>query len=234
MNFTPHYYLEWGGDFVSEPLEIWSNGIRLTEDTNLDGSSFPSTDEGGTAEMLAHYSDKVIAHFGTAAAGYGSNVRLKYIKFNEVLPNGKRKNQGFTWRRDIAGVGTPGTNASVGPITHSMVVTFLTDVMRGRASKGRIFVPHPSLTITSANKFRYDPTVVPSVVTTWTAFLNSLADAPGLDTPNSLVPSVLSGLETPALYRNILRCQVGDHPDYMGSRRNRTKEVRTTGAFITQ
>jgi hypothetical protein len=91
-----------------------------------------------------------------------------------------------------------------------------------------------STSTTSANKFRYDPTILPSVVTTWTAFLNALADAPGLDQPNSLVPSVVSQLETPGLKRNILRCQIGDHPDYMGSRRNRTKEVRSTGALITQ
>jgi hypothetical protein len=232
MPFPPHFRLEWGGDFASEPLEIWSNGINLAHDPDIDGAEFPSEDEGGTQEMLDHYSAKVVTHFNSANSMYGNNVRLKWIKFNEVLPSGLRKNQAKTWRTDIAGVGTPGSQTSQGAITHAMVVTFLTAASRGRASRGRVFVPHPSIPL-STSTFRYTSAAALNAATAWRTFLDALADAPGADGPSALIPVVITELETPGLYRPIIRAQVGDFPDYMGSRRNRTREVRVQSSLVT-
>lgn len=233
MPFPPHFRLEWGGDFVSDPLEIWSNGINMTHDSSVDGSAFPSEAQGGSQALLDHYSAKVVTHFTATNTGYSSNVRLKYVKFNEILPTGLRKNSTVTWRKDIGGsTGTPGQNLAVGPITTSCVVTFLTDAGRGRASRGRCFVPHPNLALASTT-YRYATAGQTGVVNGWLTFLNALTDGPGVDVPNSLVPSVVTELETPGLFRNIRAVQVGDFPDYMGSRRNRLKETRLTSAAMT-
>lgn len=234
VNYAPHFLLEWGGDFVSDPTEIWSNGIRMTHNPEIDGASFPSEANGGSQALVDHYSAKVVTHFTTSAAGYGNNVRLKYVKFNEIRADGKRKNQSVTWRKDVAGVGTPGPLASVGPITTAMVITFLTAAQRGRASKGRVYVPHPLWPVTQANGYRYAPADTLAAAGQWKTFLDALADAPGADQPNALVASVMSGLETPGIFRNITNAQVGNFPDYMGSRRNKLKEVRTTSAAVNQ
>jgi hypothetical protein len=232
MPYPTHVRLEWGGDFVSEPLEIWSNSINLGQSDEADGAPLTGFDDGGSDALTTHYSDKVIAHYANTESGYGSNTRLKWIKLNKIGPDGRRTNQLKTWRRDIAGAGTPGVGTSVGPITTSMVITFLTNAARGRASRGRVFVPHPKFQVASTDGFRYSLASVTSAVSAWSTFLTSLGNAPGVDLEGDLVPVVVTQLETPGLMRDIKRVQVGNFPDYMGSRRNRTREVRTTGSVL--
>jgi hypothetical protein len=234
MTYPPHYLLSWGGDFVSEPLEIWSNGIRLTEDTNLDGATFPGSATGGSQDMVNHYAPMVRAHFAHIDSAYSSNVRLKWVKMNEIRADGRQRNQEATWASWSTLPGSVGATIGQGAITHAMCVTFLTDASRGRASRGRLFVPHPSLIVQSGHGFRYDAARVTAVLAQWTAFLTNLCDAPGVDGPDGLVPSVVSDLETAGPYRNITKVQIGNFPDYMGSRRNRTRETRQTGATIPQ
>jgi hypothetical protein len=225
--------LTWGGDFVSEPLEIWSNSIRLTEDTDLDGASFEPPGGGGSQSLVDAYGAKVRTHFTATNSGYSTNVRLKWVKFNQIGADGRQVNQQQTWLHQPTPLtGVPGTGTPSGAITHAMCVTFLTEATRGRASRGRVFVPHPNMIVQSGEGFRYSAATCQLVANQWLAFLSDLADAPGIDGPNSLRASVVSDLDAVGPYRNILRAQVGNFPDYMGSRRNRTRETRFTSTAV--
>jgi hypothetical protein len=233
MPFPPHYRLEWGGDFASDPLEIWSNGVNMTHQPGIDGAEFPGDSSGGSQAIVDYYSAKVVSHFQHADSGYGTNARLKWVKMNVIGPDGRRVNQLTTWRKDQAGNGALAPSQSQGPITNSLVVTFLTDAARGRASRGRVFIPHPAVTVSAATAYRVSTADQTRFANQWSAFLTSLADAEGIDQPNALVAVVISELETPGLRRTITRAQVGNFIDYMGSRRNRLREVRVNGAAVT-
>jgi hypothetical protein len=56
-------------------------------------------------------------------------------------------------------------------------------------------------------------------------------DLSGLDGPTRLVPYVLSSI-APGSAKRVERVQVGNFPDYMGSRRNRLREVRQTAQAL--
>jgi hypothetical protein len=232
MTYPNHMLLTWGGTFGSEPLEIWSNGIRLINDPDVDGSSFDAPADGGSQSLVDAYAAKVKTHYANVNSGYGSNVRLQWIKFNHVGPDGRQVNQQKTWTNFVTpATGTAGAGESTGPITHAMCVTFLTNANRGRASRGRVFVPHPSMTMLGSS-YRYTATQCTAVVAQWLTFLSDLADAPGIDGPNSIRPAVISNLETGGPFRVIRQAQIGDFPDHMGSRRNRTREVRKTSTAV--
>jgi hypothetical protein len=234
MVYPTHYLLQWGGTFTTDPAEIWSNGIRLMHDPNIDGSALMDfeTDEGMQA-ACTEYATKVIAHVQNVASRYSGNTKLRYVKFNKIGPDGRQVNQTKTFRSDMAAAGVSPTSGAVHAITHSTCVTFLTEASRGRASKGRLFVPHSSMVIATGSG-RYAPGDCQATADAWGTFLTSLSDAPGLDVPNSLIPVVVSNLEpSPGLSRPITRAQVGNFPDYMGSRRNRTTEVRVQSALVT-
>jgi hypothetical protein len=228
--FPEHYLLQWGGDFVSESDEIWSNGLRMRHNDQVDLSTFPDYDSDKQDALVAQYKAKVATFVGSGLGGYSANVRLQYVKFNRIGTNGRYVDQNKTHVSFVAGEGQVGTGEGKHAVTHSTCVTFLTADARGRGSKGRLFVPHSNLGVTAPD-YRYPQNAALNMAQAWRQFIADLRDLPGVTAPNVLVPYVMSSI-APGSAKRIERVQVGNFPDYMGSRRNRLTEVRSTAQAL--
>lgn len=230
MPFPPHYLLSWGGNFTSDPTEIWSNNIRFAVDDNLDGATLPDLDDGQYATVLTNLTTKLTAHMADIRSRYSSNCMMQYVKLNKIGPTGAYADQSDSHTRFLSGAGSPGNGVSNQSLSTAVVVTWRTDKDRGPGSKGRIFVPHPNIAVSDG---RINAGQVGDMVTAWAGLLNGLNNW-GLPEPfvNNPKASVVSQIGAGS-GRNIRRVDVGNVPDYMGSRRNRLKEARTVSPILT-
>lgn len=225
MPYPPHYLLAWGGDFSSDPGEMWNNNLRLAVDDNVDLATHTSLDDGAMSSALDGLVTKIQTHISTVTSGYGSNARLTYVKLNEIDSTGLYKNKTDSNTRFLGSPYTSGGSSTALPLTSSLVVTFLTSADRGPGSRGRVYVPQPAVALNSAGKYRITQAVAEGFMTQWRTFLDGIE----IGVPGSpIVPSVVSDRGPSGVARTINRVQVGDIIDHMGSRRNRLKETRYT------
>lgn len=226
MPYPPHYLLSWGGDFVSDPVEVWNNNLRLAVDDNVDLAQHTSLDGAALSSALADMVTRVSAHVSSTGAGYSSNVRLRYVKLNEIGPDGLYKSKSDSNTTFLQTPVTSQAGASTYPLATALVATFLTARERGPGSRGRVFIPHPQ-TALSSSTFRITSANLTNLATTWRTFLDGI----DIGVPGSpIVPSVVSDRGVSGVAATINQVQFGDVLDYMGSRRNRLKENRVTSA----
>lgn len=226
MVFPRHYLLSWGGDFASDPTEVWANNIRLAVDDNVDAATFVSLDSAAVEAALTDFHTRIVTHHSSADAGYSTNTRHRWTKLNEIAVTGRYASTTEAHTRFAAGTGQAGGGATNLPLTSALVITFLTSAERGPGSRGRVFVPQPSVTLASPT-FRISSTKATAIATAWRTFLDGLElGVPG----NPHVPSVCSDRPAEGVARTINQVQVGDFVDYQGRRRNRLTESRVTSA----
>ena len=231
MAFPPHYLLQWGGDFVSDPSEIWSNTLRFATGGGEDSSGFTqmtTAQQGTAAQALLGVVSDTHANGGMVS----SNVRLKYAKFNRINDLGGYYSAGVTSAAYVTGAGTPGGGTSTHPVTAALVVTWLTAIQRGRGSKGRIYVPQPALALTGPT-YRFASGVLLGQAGVYRGMINAANSAVVSAGGTGLKACVVSGLGENGHSNKITAVQIGDILDYMGSRRNNLTEARQTSAPVT-
>lgn len=230
MTYPEHYLLSYGGDFTSDPAEVWVNNIRFAQDDNVDLATLQNLDSAQQLQVATDFGVKIQTHMASGLSGYSANVRLKWVKFNRIDSLGHYADQSDSNTVFYPSPYFTGAGASTHPLSAAVVMTFLTTAERGPGSRGRVYVPHPAVP-TASPTFRIAGATLTSLTTQWRSFLDGLkgGSTGGSQVANPLVPSVVSNVGAGS-FRTINRVQCGDVLDYMGSRRNRLIESRTTSA----
>lgn len=145
MTFSPHTLVAFGGTVGSAPYQdVWQCGIRLVaHDYVVGGSGGPLNDPASylgaiTSPLNSWWSTPV-----TSTANWGTlrnDAKLSWVKVNNIAPSGKYADPAnvhtYTYASPASGNGTPQM-----PPMITIAASFSTDRARGRASKGRIYLP---------------------------------------------------------------------------------------------
>jgi len=213
---TAHYVLQFGGDLA--PDEIWSNSIRLAAIGEVVQNLSPAQE----VSVLPEIKTLLTTWMENSLSGWSVRSKLRYIKLNLVGTDGTYVSETSS---NSAFYDVPpyvdGTGNSPFPNSTAMVVSWATAAVRGRASKGRIFVPSPSLSVIPETG-RWALASIQQAGAAAAAFLEGLRANATLASINA-VPVVGSKLGT-GLFREITAVRVGDVPDTMRSRRNAQQE----------
>lgn len=183
--YTPHYLLQFGGSLGNPDAEIWSCGIRLYS-TNFDGFDeegwFNGVGKTAPADWVTRPGSKI-----------GSQVRLRWVKFNLINAAGHYDDSGNTreWIYPTPVTGGGGTSTS--PFQVCAVLGWRTNAAtRGRASKGRIYSPQPSAAVSGSTGMFVQADCL-GMATSAALFLNTL-DA-GFGTGDTIRPHIMSGVD---------------------------------------
>lgn len=213
-----HGYLQWGGTLPGG--EIWSCGLRMAALGSIIGGTFPLN--GGDIETyLDKYVIDIKAFHQRATTAIGPRALLNFVKLNKIGLDGHYVDSD-THVRFFANVAGGGVTSNVHPNQVALAVSLTTDVDRGPASKGRIYLPLPALLVETDGLISI-ANITP-IVASWRTFLEALSDAPGLDngeTPEVVVMSRKAG--APAA-RTVTGVRIGRVLDTQRRRRNALKE----------
>lgn len=214
--FSPHYLLQFGGDLRGD---IWSCGLRLSTPGALDPPFLPAPDMDDIIEDLAA---DISTWMLAAGSGWSSASKLRFVKLNRIAANGHYADQENTNVKYFDTLPYP-TGAAGGtyPNQVAMVVSWVTDATRGRASKGRVYVPTPTLGL-QGGVDRFVGSDVQAAANAAAAFINNVNNQPGIDGAG-FVAVVASGVD--GTRRPITAVRVGDVPDTQRRRRNAVDEV---------
>lgn len=147
-SYRPHALLSIGGP-LGDPAtsnETWSINIRVARYSLATSDNEPmavlQNSEDSTREF---FNDTVIPAvtewWSGSYSGIGNAAKLGFIKFNAIQSNGRYAYDAVN--RYDGGNGASGAGGSGMPFQVCRVLTFTTEVNRGRASKGRVFLPAP-------------------------------------------------------------------------------------------
>jgi hypothetical protein len=220
MGYPRHLLLAFGGDLTgsSETGEIWQCGIRCAP------AAGSAHDYGDEDAILAALQGPFKTWFQLAANLIRNDCNLKYLKLNEIAPDGSYADPTATHEYDYATPGVGGAAASL-PAVISLVWSWTTARHRGIASKGRIYPPNV-VTVTSAG-MRVSTATQNSHVTAAKNLLNVLSRPNGVDF--ELAPLVVSkganGGAGVGAAEDITGVRVGDVVDIQRRRKNALKET---------
>lgn len=132
--YTPHILVQWGGRLLNPILgaDIWTNSVRAHW-TNSGGIT---TMEGYLNEM----SPNLKTWFIGANSGMASIATLDFVKANQINAAGHYVDPVTHVRFYPAG--TVGGAAPTAPQFTSVVWSWETPIVRGKAAKGRIYPPN--------------------------------------------------------------------------------------------
>lgn len=214
-----HGYLQWGGTLPGN--EIWSCGLRLGALSNSTGGAFDyEGDEVDT--LLDYYVTKITAFHQRVLSMISSRAKLEFVKLNKIAVDGHYADQGNSHVRFINPPVAGGGPASAPPNQVALALTLTTDVQRGPANKGRIYIPLPTCTVTDNGMITPEEATV--IMHSFRTLLEDISDTPGIDddaTPDVLVMSRKAG--SPAA-RYVTGVRVGRVLDTQRRRRNALKE----------
>jgi hypothetical protein len=228
---APHNVLQILGSDVSEAQpEIWSNTIRFSLG---DGGALVTDD----AALLTALNDDIAADltlwWNALASSYSGNTKLTGFKFNAVDINGRYI--GSTTNERVFATpltGAGGTSASRLPLHLSLAVTFHTNVERGLAARGRMYLPS-MLSARSDNSGRLDGTSAGFFADSTAQLLTNLGNWPGIDAlSDGGTPAILSKVREGAT-RRISAVSIGDLWDSQRRRANALDENYTTRRTVT-
>lgn len=153
-------------------------------------------------------------------------ARLDWVKVNAINPDGQYVHPITNAEYDLDVRGGAGSNTTpIHPLQVSLVVTWGTDVSRGRASKGRIFLPAPFAYMDEAALFT--DTVAQDVADASASLIESLTGS--VLTSLRFTPAVVSPLGgTSGTIRDIETVTVDTRPDTQRRRANRLNGVKYT------
>lgn len=133
----PHLYLQWGGGLPGG--EIWSNGLRFAPPAGVPEINYDVALHNGYTQAV---SDLMLR--GTSCIS--PRATLTYVKLNKIGVDGKYADQDSHEQNPVNVTG--GGNAGFTPANQiSLAVSTLTAVARGIASRGRFYLPLPSLMV---------------------------------------------------------------------------------------
>lgn len=208
-----HGVLVWGGTLPGG--EQWTNSLRMAETENSIGTN----DAAGwdVAELLAHYSEKIKTHHANSAAYISARAKLTFVKFNRVDINGHYID-GTTFIDSFAPIVGGATDVNY-PNQICIVVTLTTDVSRGPASKGRIFVPLPVAAVGATDGIISEAAAT-SIAGAHKTFFEAISDTPGVDVATVPGLCVMSKVGTGVKTRRVTGLRVGRVLDTQRRRRN--------------
>lgn len=222
MAYPYHYLFSFGGTLL-EGKEIWTNNIRFV----ATGTPEEEYDQQAILERLMPVMRTRIAAAAPAQLGYSFGTQLLWGKFNAIGPDGKYASGTETNRVDLASPGVTGGNSphSYAPQL-SLAVSWGTRRQRGRASKGRIFIPMPVVEpginghIPAADRQR--------VADAWAACLDELNDVAQDVGASRPIAAVVSGVD--GSWEPISTVRVGSVLDTQRRRRNALVEAYSSAA----
>lgn len=219
MAYAEHTLVVLGGHFLATDTggtaDIWQCGIRVHK-VALGGG--PMADPGA---YLSAIIGPLSTWFANTSYNLSSGATLDYVKANNIGADGKYidQTQSHTY---FYSSGTPGGRAPTVPNILSLVTTWTTANQRGRASKGRIYLPNN--TWPAAASVVVSQTEVDRNNTTATGLLNVIkAPSGGVATA---IPAVYSRLD--ASYHDITGIRTGNILDVQRRRKDAFTEKTTT------
>jgi hypothetical protein len=153
MAFSPHALLELSGQLISlsGPNEIWTMGLRVTGSNSFHAGPLEDEIEGFLDALVDgdHGMSRSLKDwFADPTAGMSNQATLTTVKLNRIGADGKYAQPGITHVRDFTPVA--GGAAPQAPDFLSLVWTYETAKMRGRAHRGRAYPPNPTYAFTGA------------------------------------------------------------------------------------
>src|SRR5664279_316162 len=129
--YQPHYRLAFGGPLID--TEEWSCRLNIT-------SAGALPDSAAADAMLPGLVAAVTTWVTSHDSKLGLGVQLGWVKFNEVLPSGHYVTPGNSRVAEV-NPQVRGFGSLLVPAQIAVVVTLLTDHLRGKAHAGRMFTP---------------------------------------------------------------------------------------------
>lgn len=216
MAYPKHWLLSFGGTLGGR--DEWVCGIRM----RLADGFFPPPAGVDEEAAMANYENVLGNWFISPSMNFTQQAILKFIKLNEIGPDGKYADKTQTHRRDLT-THWGGYSGSPRPLDQALCITFTTDAQRGKASKGRIYMPAAIFILTDAGT--YTAADCQTMATATAQMLTGLApsDVTGGLEPAVVSPGVRGDLEGGS--RRITGVRIGDVPDRQRRRRENTPEV---------
>lgn len=129
------YRLQWGGPLFEK--ESWSNSLHVWDEAPL-------------LEDAADFAPALTAFLTRGSTGGSNAAKINFIKFNQLDPlTGKYLAQGVT-NAHFPAPAIAFVNQHTWPQL-ATCVTLYTDLVRGRSSHGRIFIPASEMTPDTTN-----------------------------------------------------------------------------------
>lgn len=220
MTYRLHTLVTIGGSLFNE--EEWSIGVRLHNGA-YDAQTPEGINNANQAALEDLWADA--AAFVTDQDGaFSSRARLEWVKANAIGANGRYAEEGRT-----VAYFAPQEDWVVGlrdaaPAQNALVYTLRGDRDRGRASRGRFYVPAGRLAIDSATG-RIPAASCQGYAAAGARFIEALNDWPGIDLPSAPTVHVISELGNPGPIMEVDRVLVGDVVDTQRRRRNQMPET---------
>lgn len=186
MAYPEHWLLSFGGSLVPSE-ETWNCGIRL---------AITSVGLGGEMDEEQYLTDTAVpaltTWFGTSTAKIAATTTLTFVKCNKIAPDGTYADPSNSHTRTVNVAGGGGATG-LHPLQVSYCLTWLTDeASRGPASRGRIYVPRPTLSVDAAGDVGSSDRI--GAATAGANLLNSLDVTLGGPGGSTLRPCIVSPL----------------------------------------
>lgn len=178
LNYTPHFLLRLGGPYGPEK---WSVGLRM----EIGGVNFDHPLIPGNGDLVAIVSEAMTEVVETHAREFFMAVKSHMVQgvawdtisCNRIGRNGKYV-RAVSFERNVSPVEGMATSPWAGPDA-AVGVAHLTEVRRGWANKGRVYLPINAfgLTTTAGPLWGAIPSGIRNTIgTAWAAFLSELND----------------------------------------------------------
>lgn len=217
MTYNPHILIQFGGTIGTD--EEWSMGLRCATDGGADDG-----DNLNAAEWLEDVAEDIVAFVEREESYLSSSVELKFVKVNAINAAGRYTDDGSTIA-EYWGAGAPsGVGTQKLPNQIALVATLETAKQRGKASKGRIYLPALALVVdTGTGLFSGSHTnaVMGSVKT----LLDDINNGDGLDAESPQV-CVYSNIGSPGPHEAVTHVSVDNRPDVQRRRANQMSRTR--------
>lgn len=135
---SSHLYIQWGG--VLPGAEQWSCGIRMAWQGTGANDTLSSSD-------IAAYVAAIKAFHGNGQASISPRAQLTEVKVNVIATTGHYANPNNPNTTVFAPVNGGGTDSLTPPNQVAWCVSLRTAQLRGPGSKGRFYVPLPTVPI---------------------------------------------------------------------------------------
>lgn len=214
-----HGYLQWGG--VLPGNEIWSCGLRVGALDNALGGAFDYSGE-AVEVLLTHYVTAITAFHQRVLSMISSRAKLDFVKLNKIGVDGHYADQGNSHVRFLNPKISGGGPATAPPNQVALALTLTTDVQRGPANKGRIYIPLPTCTVMDDGLITDSEANV--IMHSFRTLLEDISDTPGIDSDSSPDVLVMSRKAGAPAARYVTGVRVGRVLDTQRRRRNALKE----------
>lgn len=191
-------------------VETWSFGVRFSTVTGIEPVSQAQVDA-----CVA----PTVTLWNTPALFMPSSHALTGVKLAPIGVDGKYPPGEIAYIADITPDQGP-TNTNQHPAQCTQVVTFLAEGQpRGRASRGRIYLPCPNAAVSSSDGTNGLGSALANAVATWLGALNDVADLGQA----AIMSSLGSGITAP-----ITQTRGDNLPDTQRRRRRQLTSLTTT------